>query len=121
MIPGFVISDEGPKTVLIRAVGPTLADAPFNVQGTMADPKFELYRQENGTNTLVASQDNWGDDADVATTVSVSAEVFAFPLAAGSKDAALVRTLQPGAYTVVTQSAVADQTGVALVEVYVAP
>jgi hypothetical protein len=121
MIPGFVISSEGPKTVLIRAVGPTLAAAPFNVGGTLPDPKLELFRRDGGTDVLVDSQDNWSDHVDAATTATIATQVGAFGLTAGTKDAAFVKSLQPGAYTVVTSSAVAGQTGVAIVEVYVAP
>jgi hypothetical protein len=43
--------------------------------------------------------------------------VGAFPLRSGSKDAALIVTLQPGAYTVQVTS-VSGATGVALIEVY---
>ena len=46
-----------------------------------------------------------------------AAQVGAFALTAGSKDAALLVTLQPGAYTVVV-SGVGGTAGVALVEVY---
>ena len=35
---GFVIDGAGPKKVLIRAVGPTIGAAPFNVPGAVADP-----------------------------------------------------------------------------------
>ena len=42
----------------------------------------------------------------------------AFPLASGSKDAALVITLEPGAYTVVVSSVNGTITGNALVEIY---
>ena len=122
MIPGFVISAEGPRTLLVRVVGPTLGAAPFNVPNTMIDPKLALYRTEaNGTNTLLNSQDNWSDAQDASTTAQVAEQVFAFPLAPGSKDAASVFTLQPGVYTVIGSSADAVGTGVLLVEVYVVP
>jgi hypothetical protein len=44
----------------------------------------------------------------------------AFPLPLASKDAALLVTLQPGAYTAQV-SGIGGTTGVALVEVYEAP
>lgn len=118
MIPGFVISAEGPKTVLLRVVGPGLNQ--FGVTGTMADPKLTLFRQTGGE-TLIATQDNWSDHPDAGTTAAVAAQVQAFALTAGSTDAALVTTLQPGAYTVVGESAVPGSTGVVLVELYVVP
>ena len=46
-------------------------------------------------------------------------QIFAFPLGAGSKDAAFVVTLQPGAYTMIGAAADGVGTGVVLVEVYV--
>jgi hypothetical protein len=115
MIPGFVISSEGPKTVLIRVVGPTLGG--FGVAGTMADPKLEVY--PGGASQPIFANDNWGDTTDAAYTAQVAQDIFAFPLNAGSKDAAFVLTLQPGIYTVVGSSAVVGGTGVVLVEVYV--
>ncbi|MBP9907172.1 MAG: hypothetical protein KBF66_16605, partial [Rhodoferax sp.] len=38
MIAGFIIQGSSPKKVLIRARGPSLAAAPFNVPGTLSDP-----------------------------------------------------------------------------------
>jgi hypothetical protein len=118
MIPGFSISNEGPKTFLIRVVGPRLAEDPFFVPGTMDDPQLTVFRRVGGIDTAIASNDNWGDDPGAANTEAVAAQVFAFPLDAGSADAALVITLQPGVYTVVGSAADLVSTGVALVEVY---
>lgn len=115
MIPGFVISDEGPKTVLVRVVGPKLGS--FGVSGTMVDPLLTVFSGQSP----IHSNDNWSDDPDAATTTQVAAQVSAFALDGGSKDAAMVVTLQPGAYTVVGASAVAGGTGVVLVEIYVVP
>ena len=42
MIAGFVVDGPVAKTLLIRAVGPTLAG--FGVGGTLADPKLEIFR-----------------------------------------------------------------------------
>lgn len=108
MIAGFIITGDSPKKVLVRVVGPTLQT--FNVTGFLADPKFEL-RDSTG---IVATNDDWNNAADVVQASSV-AKVF--PLNAGSHDAALVRTLSPGAYTVVASGA-SGSTGVALIEVY---
>lgn len=115
MIPGFVVSSEGPKTLLVRVVGPTLSA--FGVPGTMADPKLTVYSGQ----TPILANDNWSEQPDAAHTAEVAAEVFAFPLTAGSKDAAFVVTLPPGAYTVIGTSTVPDGTGVVLVEIYVVP
>jgi hypothetical protein len=123
MITGFVVSDRGPKTFLVRVVGPTLALPKFGVTGTMADPKLQLFKHDSVGNKddLVLTQDNWGDNAGAASTVQVSQQIGAFALADGSKDAAFVVTLQPGAYTVIGSAADGVSTGVVLVEVYAVP
>ncbi len=53
--------------MLIRVVGPTLATAPFNVTGVLVDPKLTLYRHDAGSNSLIAKEDDWGEDADAYT------------------------------------------------------
>jgi Putative Ig domain len=111
-IAGFVIGGTLPKTVLIRGIGPTLAE--FGVTGVMADPQIIVY---SGSNEI-ASNSQWGTGASTAAQIiSASALVGAFPLPAGSKDAVLLITLQPGPYTVLISS-VSNSTGVALVEIY---
>ncbi len=111
LIAGFVVRGSQPRRLLIRAVGPTLAD--LGVTGTLADPKIEVTAQSDGK--IVGTNDNW--DAALATTFT---SVGAFALRAGSKDAALVLTLPPGAYTA-TVSGVSNTTGIAIVEVYDLP
>ncbi len=121
MIPGFVVSHEGPKTFLIRAVGPRLAAEPYNVTDTMADPKLVVYKKDlsNDSDHEILSQDNWSDNPEAAYTAQTAEQVSAFSLADGSKDAAFVVTLPPGVYTVIGSSADGVGTGVVLVEVYV--
>ncbi|MBE2214425.1 MAG: hypothetical protein IAE82_11180 [Opitutaceae bacterium] len=118
MIPGFVVSDEGSRTFLIRAVGPRLTT--FGVQGVLEDPEFTVYRRENGIDYPILSNDDWGTGADASQTAAVARQVFAFSLVEGSKDAAFVVTLPPGAYTVNARGK-NGSTGVALVEVYLVP
>ncbi len=114
MIAGFAIAGTGSKRVLIRAVGPTLGT--LGVTGTLADPKLDLILQ--GTGVTVATNDNW--DPLLAPTFS---SVGAFALTPGSRDAALVANLAPGAYTVQVSGAGtgAAAQGVAIVEVYELP
>ena len=109
---GFVVSGNAPKRVLIRAVGPTLAN--FGVEGALADPKLEIFKD----GALVGANDNWEGDATLSTAF---ATLGAFGLDdAASGDAALIVTLAPGAYTVVASDAGAA-TGTALVEIYDLP
>ncbi len=124
MIGGFVIRGTQPKRLLIRGVGPGLV--PLHVSGVLSDPVLTVY---DAKNAVVAQNDNWGtpravsgSDAPVsATDISAAvASVGAFGLPAGSKDAAAILTLPPGAYTAIVTGANGG-TGSALVEVYELP
>lgn len=111
LITGFVVTGTTPKQVLIRAAGPALAAAPFNVAGALDDPTIQVFR---GT-TAVGQNDDWGAPAANAAAITAAAtRAGAFPFRAGSGDAALLSTLAPGSYTVV----VAGGTGTVLAEVY---
>lgn len=116
LIAGFTI-ETMPKQVLIRGVGPRLTA--FGVNGALADPRIVVY---NSAGAVVAENDNWSatGEADTAQITDAAAKAGAFPLVAGSRDAALVRTLPPGAYTVHVNG-VGGASGVSLVEVYQMP
>jgi glucuronoarabinoxylan endo-1,4-beta-xylanase len=111
-IGGFVIEGTSPKQVLVRAAGPVLGDR-YQVPDSLADPVITLHDQATGAQ--VATNDNW--DAALAPVFTACS---AFSWTPGSKDAALVATLAPGAYTAVVRSAT-EATGVALVEIYETP
>ncbi len=111
LITGFNIGGATPKTLLIRAVGPTLSV--FGVTGVLADPKLDLF----SGSTVLQSNDNWAGASAIGTAAT---SVGAFPLDATSRDAVLLVTLQPGSYTAQV-SGVGATTGVALVEIYEVP
>ncbi len=111
LIPGFVIGGTGTLRLLIRAVGPTLTS--FGVTGALVDPTITLYR---GT-TALATNDNWSSAANAAEIASTAVAVGAFALASGSRDAAILTTLEPGAYSAII-SGVGNTTGTALMELY---
>jgi hypothetical protein len=122
LIAGFVISGTAPQRVLIRAVGPTLGNAPFNVPGVLANPQLNLFRGA----TLVRTNDDWFRDPEANLIREAAAAVRAFALGPQSLDAALLVYLEPGAYTAVVSgppnAGPNAQTGNALVEIYeVAP
>ena len=104
---GFVISGAS-KTVLVRAIGPGLGA--FGVPGTLPDPTLSVYDSKN---VVVASNDNW----NAADNVTFG-QVGAFPLPANSKDAVVVATLPPGAYSAQISGLGNPNTGVAILEVY---
>jgi alpha-tubulin suppressor-like RCC1 family protein len=110
MIGGFVITGDGPQTVVVRATGPSLAK--YNVQGALANPQLQLVRESD--HAIIATNDNWVDASNKAQIES-SGFAPSDPL-----ESAIYITLDPGAYTAIV-SGVNGGTGVGLVEVYKAP
>ncbi len=112
MIAGLVVGPGTPDTVLIRAVGPSLAElVPEGVNGLLAAPVLSLF---DSSGALILSNQKWGTGN---ATASIMSAAGAFPLLPGSSDSALVATLPPGAYT--AQVSGADgTTGLALLEIY---
>ena len=111
LITGFVVAGTTPKQVLIRAAGPTLAQAPFNLAGALADPTLQVLRGNN----VIAQNDEWGTPAaNGAAVTAATARTGAFAFRAGSADAALVTTLPPGPYTV----QIGGGNGTVLAEIY---
>ncbi|MDO8539231.1 MAG: immunoglobulin domain-containing protein [Opitutaceae bacterium] len=102
LIVGFATI--GAKNMLVRGIGPTLAV--FGLAGVLPDPTIELY---NSASTKIDENNDWSP-----SLASVFADVGAFALSGGSKDAALQRTCD-GANTAQIRSV---GTGVVLVEVY---
>jgi hypothetical protein len=116
LIAGFVVGGSTAKTLLIRAIGPTLTG--YGVTGAMTDPQLQLYLQQSGSNTLLQTNDNWGGSSLLA---SVSSTVGAFALPdPSSKDAVLLVTLDPGVYSAEVLG-VAAASGITLVEIYEVP
>lgn len=110
---GFVVLGDSPIRVLVRAVGPGLAQ--FGIAGFMADPMLILFSGQSA----IGATDDWSTNGATQLSAAFTA-VGAFALPAGSKDAALLATLQPGNYS--AQVGVASGNGgAALVEVYEVP
>lgn len=112
----------GNKDVLIRAAGPALVR--FGVANTMADPVMELHARVNNVDTILASNDNWGDNdqADVLLPIFTQVGAFYFRNTAGdvdpaSKDAALATTVT-ATRTVHVAGKEPGQSGVVLAECY---
>jgi hypothetical protein len=106
-IAGFIVTGTTSKQVVIRGLGPALAQPPFNVPGVLADPFLSLV---DGSGNVLWNNNNWKD--------SQQAAIQAIGLAPKNDlESAIVRTLQPGNYTVML-SGKNGTTGVGLVEVY---
>jgi len=121
---GFIIEGNNSKQLLIRGVGPSLAN--FAITGVLADP-FLTVLDSNGN--VLAKNDNWSTPLSVTASQNVAsasdiaaaeAAVGAFALANASNDAALIITLPPGSYTAQV-SGNAGGSGIALVEIYEIP
>ena len=106
LIGGFIVGGSQSKTVIVRALGPSLASQ--GVAGPLTDPTLEL---RDAAGNLLASNNNWGDGANAA---QIQAEGFAPTQPAES---AVRVTLNPGNFTAVVRSANGG-TGIGLVEVY---
>ena len=111
LIAGFVIGGSTAKTLLIRAVGPTLAI--YSVTGAMSDPQLQLNFPQGTTLT----NDNWGGSTLISTTAG---NLGAFALDPASLDAVLLVTLDPGVYSAEALG-VGGASGIVLVEIYEVP
>ena len=106
LIGGFIVSGTADKTVVLRALGPSLSDA--GLSGVAADPVLTVF---DSTGTAIASNDDWQSDPGAA-------QIIADGLApTDPAEAATIQTLAPGAYTFVVTGK--DETpGIGLVEAY---
>ncbi|PTY08431.1 hypothetical protein DB347_02285 [Opitutaceae bacterium EW11] len=108
LIGGFIISGTAPRKILIRVQGPSIGVAPYNVAEVLDDPTCTLYSGD----TAIATNDDWQTDATEANAVR------AYQLQPNSaRECALVRTLDPGSYTVIVRGK-NNITGIALLEIF---
>jgi hypothetical protein len=104
-IGGFIITGSVPKHILVRAIGPSLTQ--FGVPNVLADPMLELH----GPGSFVTiTNDNWRNEQESQIQATGIAPTHNF-------EAAIVATLDPGAYTAIVTGS-GTTSGVALVEAY---
>lgn len=115
LIPGFFIFGQGGQTVLFRALGPELQNAPEPVENFLADPMMRLFNRDDE----ILVNDDW-DDQDAEAIIAASETVNAPQLTEGSTDSAMLVTLPQGLYSV-TISGADGGTGVALFEIFIIP
>ena len=111
LIGGFIISGNDPKKVMVRGIGPSLAN--FGIANPLANPTLELH---DSTSTL-GTNDDWRTRPDNS---SQQAEIEATNLAPISdKESAIVATLPANnaGYTAVLRGK-DDGTGIGVVEAY---
>jgi hypothetical protein len=106
LIAGFIIQGGGNKRILVRGIGPSLAN--FGIADPLQDPTFEL---DASGGTLIASNDNWRENTNAAEIVTSGLAPV------NPSESALLLSLAPGTYTAVLRGK-AGSTGIGLVEVY---
>ena len=90
LIGGLIISGVEPKKVILRGIGPSLTAGGQPFPGRLEDPALELF---NSAGVSIATNDDWkSDQANVEATGIPPTD---------DRESALVRTLDPGSYTVV--------------------
>jgi hypothetical protein len=105
MIAGFIITGNAYKTVMIRAIAPSLRTQLPNV---VDDPVLEL----NGPNGWFIYNDNWQDDPDQSFQIGSSGIAPRHEL-----ESAISATLPPGHYTAAVRGK-NGESGVGVIEVY---
>jgi hypothetical protein len=108
MIGGLIAQGGAAKTVIIRALGPSLGTGVNAVSGALADPVLEL---RDASGNLVAVNDDWSSGSQVAAILDTGIPP-SNPL-----ESAIIATLGTGNYTAVVRG-VDGTSGVALVEVF---
>jgi len=104
-IGGFIITGTVPKTVLLRAIGPSLSR--YGITDVLADPVLELH----GPGAFATiTNNNWRD------TQETEIQATGIPPTNDLESAILV-TLPPGTYTAIVRGN-GNTSGVALIEVY---
>jgi len=106
LIGGFIIRGTQSKTLVLRAIGPSLAAA--GVTNVLADPVLEVH---DSAGNVVAINDDWRNGAQ-ASQIQQSGIAPSDPL-----ESALLVTLAPGSYTAIV-SGNGNTGGNGLVEAY---
>ncbi len=106
LIGGFIIQGDQPKKIILRAIGPSLAQG--GIAGVLQDPQLELH---DAAGALLQSNDNWQESPDVQDIIDSSLAP------SDPREAAIVTRLTPGNYTAIV-SGVNSTTGIGLIESY---
>ena len=105
LIGGFIITGAAPKKVIVRGRGPSLSGS--GIADPLHDPTLELFNTLSG----IAANDDW--------QTNQQDEIIATGLAPESPlESAIVKTLAPGAYTVVLRDKDTSAPRLGIVEVF---
>jgi hypothetical protein len=107
LIGGFIVTGTQPKRVVIRGIGPSLAQF---VSGYLTDPILELH---DGSGQLLETNDNWIDSPNKQAIIDSGLAPT------DNLESAIIRTLPASGagYTAVVHG-VNDVTGIAVVQIY---
>jgi hypothetical protein len=105
LIGGFIITGNAPKKVVLRALGPSLAN--FGITNFVPDPFLQL-RGSGGA--LIRQNDNWKDDqrSEIEGTIFQPTD---------DRESVIVATLTPGNYTALVTNKLGFP-GIGTVEIY---
>jgi hypothetical protein len=119
LVGGLTVKGTTSRSVLVQALGPALAQPPFNVSSPLADPALSIHQTQGGKDVVLYANTGWGSDPALLAS---AAKLSAFPvLQPGSADSELLVTLPPGSYTVEVACADGKSTGVAAFAAYQLP
>jgi len=106
LITGFIVEGSANKRIIIRGIGPSLAD--FGVADPLLDPTLEL----NGSDgSVIATNDNWPGNANAVQIVTAGLAP------SNPNESAILLSVAPGSYTAVLRGN-GGSTGIGLLEVY---
>jgi hypothetical protein len=104
LIGGFIITGTQAKTVLIRAVGPSLSKSA--IANPLPDPILELHTPDG-----IFTNDNWMDSQkELIQSTGLAPK--------DDRESAIVISLKPGSYTAIVRGHAEMPSGVAVVEAY---
>lgn len=108
LIGGFIIGGPQPVRVIIRAIGTSLKNGDSAVEGRLQNPTLEL---RGGAGELITDNDDWraSPQADQIRATGLAPRE--------DKEAAIIATLEPGAYTAVLRGS-GDTQGIGVIEIY---
>jgi Tol biopolymer transport system component len=107
MIGGFILGGTNNTDVVVRGIGPSLAQIGLNP--VLADPVLALH---DGNGALVLSNNDWQDDPGQAAQLSAHGLALQDPNESG-----IFASLPPGAFTAIL-SGNSGGAGIGLVEIY---
>jgi hypothetical protein len=108
LIGGFIVTGSDSKTVMVRALGPSLGTGAHPLAGVLVNPVLELHDRSGN---LLSSNDDWVSSPQHAAIVASGLAP------SNSVESAILTTLSPGNYTAIVRGA-NNTTGIGLVEVY---